>query len=87
MVGQINSFINIVMIKQAQWFWSRLETTSLEDTLIKLGKVRISQNAVFDSHNSHFSCTLVHVGFFPRDDWNSKFETFLAQTCVSQCMQ
>ena len=43
MVGQVNNFINIVMIKKAQWFWSKLETTSLEDTLIKLGKVRISQ--------------------------------------------
>ena len=43
MVGPVNSFINIVMIKQAQWFWPRLVTTSLEDTLIKLGKVRASQ--------------------------------------------
>ena len=41
MVGLLNSSINIVMIKQEQLFWSRLETTSLEDTLIKLGKVRI----------------------------------------------
>ena len=52
MVGPVNSFINIVMIKQAQWFWSKLETTFLEDTLIKLGNVRISQNAVSNSHKS-----------------------------------
>ena len=51
MVGPVNSFINIVMIQQAQWFWSKLETTSLEDTMIKLGKVRISQNVVFNTHN------------------------------------
>ena len=51
MAGPVNSFINIVTIKQAQWFWSRLETTFLEDTLIKLGKVRILQNVVFNSHH------------------------------------
>ena len=51
MVGQVNSFIDIVMIKQAQWFWSKLETTSLEDTRIKLGKVRISQIVVFNRHH------------------------------------
>ena len=54
MVGRVNSFTNIVMIKlQTQWFWSKLETTSLEDTLIKLGKVRIFTNSskFLISHN------------------------------------
>ena len=49
MVGTVNIFIDIVMTKLAQWCWSRLETaTSLEDTLIKLGKViRISQIVLY----------------------------------------
>ena len=53
MVGPVNSFINIVMIKQAQWFWSKLETTSLEDTLIKLGMVKILLISACNSHNLH----------------------------------
>ena len=66
MVGQVNSFINIVMIKKAQWFWSKLETTSLEDTLMKLGKVRIFTNfsKFLISHNFPTFCvrakTILH---------------------------
>ena len=51
MVGPVNSLINIVMIKQAQWFWSRLETTFLEDTLIKLGRVKILLISAYSRHN------------------------------------
>ena len=51
MVDPVNSFINVVMIKQAQWFWSRLETTFLEDTLIKLGRVKILLISAYSRHN------------------------------------
>ena len=53
MVGPVNSFINIVIIKQTQWFWSWLETTSLEDTLIKLGRVKILLISAHNSNNLH----------------------------------
>ena len=53
MVGPVKIFINIVIIKQAQWFWSSLETTSLEDTLIKLGMVKILLISACNSHNLH----------------------------------
>ena len=64
MVGPVNVFINILMIKQTQWFWSRLETTSLEDTLIKLGKVKILLISAHNSNNLHLF-TLAH-GKLPR---------------------